>query len=232
METEMTDMEEKKEVEPAENTANEETMNMLQEEKAGTVQQEQENTDINANAAESDGAEVFSAQKEEVDLKAEKNVSCDTEIPMDGTFVPHREKNPEPKFRKMGRFAENSEESAAVPIREAKEDAGQNSCREQDHAECTDNVMPSLPRISQDTWGSLLSLAVAFLGIFCLLNVNIAFVASNMASRSLLTFNFITIGAVSFLTALINTFLPGRKKVYVLWIASAVAFAAAVLIQF
>lgn len=90
---------------------------------------------------------------------------------------------------------------------------------------------PPFSHVSQETWGSLLSLAVSFLGIFCLLNVNIAFVASNMASRSLLTFNFVTIGAVSFLTALINTFLPGRRKGYVLWIASAVAFAAAVLIQ-
>lgn len=86
--------------------------------------------------------------------------------------------------------------------------------------------------LSQETCGSLLSLAVSFLGIFCLLNVNIAFVASNMASRSLLMFNFVTIGAVSFLTALINTFLPGHRKAWILWVASVVAFAAAVLIQF
>lgn len=93
-------------------------------------------------------------------------------------------------------------------------------------------VPVSLPHISQETCGSLLSLAVAFLGIFCLLNVNIAFVASNMASRSLLMFNFVTIGAVSFLTALINTFLPGHRKTWILWLACALAFAAAVLIQF
>lgn len=233
----MTDKDEEKTIDPAENTAPVVNPDAQAENKENIVQGEKGST------PQTSAQEPVCAAKESAVQDRREDITSDTEIPMDGTFVqqdaylPYESGKSQQQERAEHRAqtAEKQAEKAAAwtsphagpasPMH-AGEPTGQNMPQGQP-------PMPAPPfsHVSQETWGSLLSLAVSFLGIFCLLNVNIAFVASNMASRSLLTFNFVTIGAVSFLTALINTFLPGRRKGYVLWIASAVAFAAAVLIQ-
>lgn len=233
----MTDKDEEKTIDPAENTAPVVNPDAQAENKENIVQGEKEST------PETSAQEPVCASKESAAQDRREDITSDTEIPVDGTFVQqdaympyefgksqqqeqaeHRAQTAEKQAEKAAAWTSPHAEPAS-PMH-AGEPTGQNMPQGQP-------PMPAPPfsHVSQETWGSLLSLAVSFLGIFCLLNVNIAFVASNMASRSLLTFNFVTIGAVSFLTALINTFLPGRRKGYVLWIASAVAFAAAVLIQ-
>ncbi len=234
----MTDKDEEKTIDPAENTAPVENADAQAEEKGNIVQGENKNT------PKSSAQEFVCAAKESAAVQeGRENITSDTEIPMDGTFVQQDAYMPYESGKSQ------QQEQAEYRAQTAEKQAEKTATWTAPHAEPASPMhageptgqnmpqgqppMPAPPfsHVSQETWGSLLSLAVSFLGIFCLLNVNIAFVASNMASRSLLTFNFVTIGAVSFLTALINTFLPGRRKGYVLWIASAVAFAAAVLIQ-
>ncbi len=177
------------------------------------------------NPEQAEAADHLTGRENDAVQNGQDNLTEDTEVPVDAVYVQQEESkiNKEPGKDAQGNCGADRMQGQVTNVDGTY---GQNPNGYQ--------PMPSsgFHGLSQETCGSLLSLAVSFLGIFCLLNVNIAFVASNMASRSLLMFNFVTIGAVSFLTALINTFLPGHRKAWILWVASVVAFAAAVLIQF
>ena len=49
---------------------------------------------------------------------------------------------------------------------------------------------------------------------------------------TLLTFNFATVGAIAFLIGLINAILPDGKNHGLIWLASGIAFAASIAVQF
>ena len=50
--------------------------------------------------------------------------------------------------------------------------------------------------------------------------------------KSLISLDLTTVGAVGFLIAIINTVLPGGKNKLSVWIASVIAFIAAIILQF
>lgn len=181
-------------------------------------------------------ADALTDRENDAAQNGQDALTPDTEIPVDAVYIQQEEskENKENKNPGEGGSVDTAAKCKERNTADHMQGQAMNANAEQEQYPNCYQPMPAsgFHGLSQETCGSLLSLAVAFLGIFCLLNVNIAFVASNMASRSLLMFNFVTIGAVSFLTALINTFLPGHRKVWILWVSCVVAFAAAVLIQF
>ncbi len=90
----------------------------------------------------------------------------------------------------------------------------------------------SVKNIEKSVYGNVLSIMGIFVGIFSLINVSLSLVTSNAPVSTLLTFDFATIGAISFLIGVISVVLPdGRNSKYI-WLASAVAFLLSVLVQF
>lgn len=90
----------------------------------------------------------------------------------------------------------------------------------------------SVKNMEKTVYGNVLSIMGIFVGIFSLINVNLSLVAKDVAMATLLTFNFATVGAIAFLIGLISIILPDGKNHKPIWYASAIAFAASVLVQF
>lgn len=90
----------------------------------------------------------------------------------------------------------------------------------------------TVKNIEKNVYGNVLSIMGIFIGIFSLINVNLSLVAASAGMTTLLTFNFATVGAIAFLIGLINAILPDGKNHKMIWIASGVAFALSVLVQF
>lgn len=86
--------------------------------------------------------------------------------------------------------------------------------------------------IEKNVYGNVLSIMGIFIGIFSLVNVNLSLAATNATMATLLTFNFATVGAIAFLIGLINAILPDGKNHGLIWIASGIAFAASIVVQF
>lgn len=89
-----------------------------------------------------------------------------------------------------------------------------------------------IQNLEKTLYGNVLSIMAVFVGIFTLLNINVTMVAQMVSLKTLLTMNFTTVGSVGFLIALVNTVLPGGKRHWAVWAACAVAFVAAVAVQF
>ena len=90
----------------------------------------------------------------------------------------------------------------------------------------------SVKSIERNVYGNVLSIMGIFVGIFSLINVNLSLVSSNVTMTTLLTFNFATIGAIAFLIGLIGFILPAGRSQRPVWIASAIAFALSIFVQF
>ena len=90
----------------------------------------------------------------------------------------------------------------------------------------------TVKNIEKNVYGNVLSIMGIFIGIFSLVNVNLSLAATNAAMATLLTFNFATVGAIAFLIGLINAILPDGKNHGLIWLASWIAFAASIAVQF
>lgn len=83
--------------------------------------------------------------------------------------------------------------------------------------------------IEKNIYGNVLSIMAIFVAIFSIININLQ--NASMDMKSLISLDLTTAGAVGFLIAVINTVLPGGKNKWLLWIASVIAFAAAIILQ-
>lgn len=90
----------------------------------------------------------------------------------------------------------------------------------------------TVKNIEKNVYGNVLYIMGIFIGIFSLVNVNLSLAATNATMATLLTFNFATVGAIAFLIGLINAILPDGKNHGLIWIASGIAFAASIVVQF
>ena len=77
-------------------------------------------------------------------------------------------------------------------------------------------------------YANVLAIMAIFAGVFTIANINITVIMQQINVEKIIAINFTTVGAIAFLIAVINTAIDGKHKIH-LWIASVVAFLAAVL---
>lgn len=76
------------------------------------------------------------------------------------------------------------------------------------------------------------SLIVIFILVFTMIFVNMYLIKTNESFRTLFTFDLLTMSCIGFLVGIIQPFLPSGRTNWVLWLATGVALAAAIVLQF
>lgn len=99
-----------------------------------------------------------------------------------------------------------------------------------DEIETIEKKKDEVKNIEKNMYGNVIALMTVFIGIFSLINVNVSQALSQTVDlKTLLVFNLSTAGSVSFMAALIHTFLSFEKswKWVIMWIITALTFAGA-----
>jgi len=86
-------------------------------------------------------------------------------------------------------------------------------------------------QIEKTIYGNVLAIMAVFVAVFSLINVNVSLVAKAVEMSTLLTLNFVTIGSIATLIAVIQTCLPGKNPSKIVWMVCIVAYIASVVVQ-
>lgn len=89
-----------------------------------------------------------------------------------------------------------------------------------------------LHSLEKTLYGNVITILTIFVGIFTLLNVNISMVKEAASAWSFLLFNLSTLGAISFLAALLDTLLNREKPRRWLWAIPLILFAILIVLSF
>ena len=95
-----------------------------------------------------------------------------------------------------------------------------------------DDKTKDLHALEKSLYGNVITILTIFVGIFTLLNVNISLVKEAASVLSFLFFNLSTLGAISFLAALLDTLLNREKCRRWLWAIPSVLFLTLILLSF
>lgn len=87
----------------------------------------------------------------------------------------------------------------------------------------------NVKEIERTIYGNVLAIMAVFVGIFSIININLQ--NASLAMMDLISLNLTISGALCFLVAVITTVTNGSQNGKLLWCASAIAFAAAIVIQ-
>lgn len=88
-----------------------------------------------------------------------------------------------------------------------------------------------LRSLEKSVYGNVITILTIFVGIFTLLNVNISLVKEAATAMSFLFFNLSTLGAVSFLAALLDTLLQRENARRWLWLIPFLLFAVLIVLS-
>lgn len=94
-----------------------------------------------------------------------------------------------------------------------------------------DEKMEGVKNLEKNIYANVLSIMAIFVGVFSLVNINIASLVGGAGMKMLLVLDLTTAGSIGFLIALINTVIPDGKNRKAAWAASGIAFIAALLVQ-
>lgn len=88
----------------------------------------------------------------------------------------------------------------------------------------------NLQEVEKRLYGNVMSIMAIFVGIFSLINVNVALIANKANAAFLLIANLSTVGAIAFLIAMMQYVFPKKEKSGGAWIPCAIAFLLAIII--
>lgn len=95
-----------------------------------------------------------------------------------------------------------------------------------------DEKTRNLKDIEKSLYGNVITILTIFIGIFTLLNVNIDLVKTAASVKDFLTFNLAMIGALSFLSVLLEELLNRKEARHWLWAIPAVLYGLLLVIAF
>lgn len=86
--------------------------------------------------------------------------------------------------------------------------------------------------LERSIYANVLVILTVFVALFSFLTTNISLLSANADASRFLIYNFVTLGCVSFLAALLNGVISFAKKQWILWTASILSFGAAACVFF
>lgn len=90
----------------------------------------------------------------------------------------------------------------------------------------------NLKDMERSIYANVLVILTVFVALFSFLSTNISLLSANADEGRFLVYNFVMLGCISFLVALLNGVISFAKKRWIPWVASISSFAAAALIFF
>lgn len=93
-----------------------------------------------------------------------------------------------------------------------------------------ENKIDNVKEIERHIYGNVLAIMAIFIGIFSVININMQHTEIDL--KSLIVIDLTTVGAISALVALINSFLPSNIKKAIPIVISIISFAIAILLLF
>lgn len=90
----------------------------------------------------------------------------------------------------------------------------------------------TLKDLERSIYANVLVILTVFVALFSFLTTNISLLSANADEGRFLIYNFVMLGCISFLVALLNGVISFAKKQWIPWAASVLSFAAAAFIFF
>ena len=90
----------------------------------------------------------------------------------------------------------------------------------------------NLKDLERSIYANVLVILTVFVALFSFLTTNISLLSANADASRFLIYNFVMLGCVSFLAALLNGAISFAKKQWALWVASVLSFGAAAAVFF
>lgn len=102
--------------------------------------------------------------------------------------------------------------------------------RYDDQIEELNDKAKDLKTLEKSIYGNVITLLTIFIAIFSILNVNITLATKLAEAKDFLIYNLATVGAVSFLSTLMNEIIHEGKKAHWLWLVPGICFAVLIAI--
>lgn len=93
-----------------------------------------------------------------------------------------------------------------------------------DQIKSIDGKVKNLKELEKSLYGNVITILTIFIAIFTIINVNVSLATSAATAMQYLVFNLSTVGAISFLAALLNEIVYAGKRSRWIWWIPAVCF--------
>lgn len=101
-----------------------------------------------------------------------------------------------------------------------------------DQIKSLDGKVEDIKSLEKSIYSNVVTILTIFIAIFSILNVNISLAINTASAKDFLVYNLANLGAISFLTTLMDEIVHKNKKTHWMWLIPALCFVVLLLVVF